>query len=127
MELLINDGGHQKQLYFEVGAKHYPQQRITLRDSSKVNLSATDEQWVITEIARIQNRKRHWRETPISDAPRRRLYSSRPKPRMASRFGLRRVFNGEPRAHSGLDIAVPRGTPIKADAQGSYCPLMTIS
>ena len=37
----------------------------------------------------------------------------------ASRFGLRRIFNGEARApHSGLDVAVPRGRPIKAAAQG---------
>ena len=34
-------------------------------------------------------------------------------------FGLRRIFNGEERnPHSGLDFAVPAGTPIKAPAAG---------
>lgn len=39
--------------------------------------------------------------------------------RLAGRFGLHRFFNGEPRApHASLDVAVARGTPIKASAHG---------
>ncbi len=39
--------------------------------------------------------------------------------RISSPFGLRRFFNGEPRApHSGIDIAVPSGTPVKASQKG---------
>ncbi len=34
-------------------------------------------------------------------------------------FGVRRVYNGTPRGyHSGLDIAAPRGSPVRAAASG---------
>jgi murein DD-endopeptidase MepM/ murein hydrolase activator NlpD len=40
--------------------------------------------------------------------------------RLSSPFGLRRFFNGQERnPHSGLDFAVPAGTPIKAPAAGT--------
>ena len=38
---------------------------------------------------------------------------------LSSPFGLKRFFNGQSRApHSGLDFAVPTGTPIRAPAAG---------
>ncbi len=39
--------------------------------------------------------------------------------RISGRFGNQRVYNGEPRTpHSGMDIAVPVGTPVRAPAAG---------
>ncbi len=39
--------------------------------------------------------------------------------RISGRFGNQRIYNGEPRApHSGMDIAVPVGTPVVAPADG---------
>lgn len=39
--------------------------------------------------------------------------------RISGRFGNQRIYNGEPKApHSGMDIAVPQGTAVKAPAAG---------
>jgi murein DD-endopeptidase MepM/ murein hydrolase activator NlpD len=114
-ELLVGEHGSQNTVAFEVRAKNYPQQHITLKDSSKVTLSAADEARAVAEIATIRQIKLHWRDADDTDGN----FQLPAKGRLASRFGLRRVFNGEPRApHSGLDLAVARGTPIAASAQG---------
>ena len=100
---------------FPVAAKRYAEQHVRLKDSSKVTLLPDDEKRALAEIERIQALKRHWREAEDTDSS----FARPADGRLSSRFGLRRIFNGEPRApHSGLDIAVPRGAPIVAAAEG---------
>ena len=114
--LRVDDGELQRQVEFDVRPKNYPSQHIRLKDSSKVTLSPADEARAVAEIAEIQKLKRHWRDEEADD-----LQFIQPAAgRLASRFGLRRFFNGEARAtHSGLDVAIGRGTPVKATARGT--------
>lgn len=114
-ELRVVRGADEETRSFAVAEKHYPEQRIRLKDSSKVQLSPEDETRALGEISTIQNLKRLWRDDAHTETD----FTLPAKGRLASRFGLRRVFNGEPRApHVGLDLAVPRGTPVKAGAPG---------
>jgi murein DD-endopeptidase MepM/ murein hydrolase activator NlpD len=114
-ELRVNIGGVTKALDFVVNTKSYPEQHITLEDKSKVQLSAADEARADRELAVIQELKHHWRAAQDTDL----AFILPVKGRLAGRFGLHRFFNGEPRApHAGLDVAVARGTPVKASARG---------
>ena len=114
-KLTVDDGSGERKLAFAVSEKRYPEQRITLKDTRRITRADDDAARAVAEIAAIGEIKRHWRETPDTDGD----FSLPAKGRLASRFGLRRYFNGEARApHSGLDVAVGRGTPIGASAPG---------
>lgn len=116
--LRIETNGLQHEVDIVVLPKQYPEQHIRLKDSSKVTLSPDDEARAVAEIAEIQQLKRHWRDTGSDDAVEARFLPPATG-RLASRFGLRRFFNGEARApHVGLDVAIPRGTPVMATARG---------
>jgi murein DD-endopeptidase MepM/ murein hydrolase activator NlpD len=80
-----------------------------------VNLSPENEARVATETAKV----RAVLDSFSSHAPG-TLRLDQPVPgRRSSSFGLRRMFNGESRnPHSGMDIAAPTGTPIKAPLAG---------
>ncbi len=114
-QLRVNVGGVTKALDFVVKPKNYPKQYITLEDTGKVQLSAEDQARADREIAAIRELRRHWRAAQDTDL----AFILPVKGKLASRFGLRRFFNEEPRSpHAGLDVAVARGTPVKASAQG---------
>ncbi|MBI3478890.1 MAG: peptidoglycan DD-metalloendopeptidase family protein [Nitrosomonadales bacterium] len=114
-QLRVKIGDATKTQDFVVKRKHYPEQHITLKDKSKVELSAEDEARAARELAVIKELKRHWREEPHTDL----AFMLPVNGELAGRFGVRRFFNEEPRSpHAGLDVAVASGTPIKASAPG---------
>ena len=102
-------------LNFTVGSKKYQEQHITLKNQRQVNPNPADLKRIDAELAeQIKAYRSFSPGTPsnlILDKP-----VSGP---LSSRFGVRRFFNGEERnPHSGLDFAVPAGTPIKTPANG---------
>lgn len=114
-ELSVKIGDQRKVQYFTVDPKTYPEQRIVMKDKSKVELSAADLARAEREISVIKKLKRHWRDAQNTDL----AFIVPAEGKLAGRFGQRRFFNGEPRApHAGLDVAVASGTPVKASAQG---------
>ena len=114
-ELSVKIGDETKAETFVVNPKDYPEQRITLKDTSKIELSATDLARAQREIADIRALEHHWRVTQDTDL----ALIVPAQGRLASRFGLRRFFNDEPRSpHAGLDVAVASGTPVKSSAGG---------
>ncbi len=118
-QLRVDAIEQERQVDFVVRPKTYPEQHIRLKDSSKVTLSPADEARAVAEIAEIQQLKRHWRSVGAEDAVEAQFVLPA-NGRLASRFGLRRFFNGEARApHSGLDVAIRRGTPVNSTARGT--------
>jgi murein DD-endopeptidase MepM/ murein hydrolase activator NlpD len=114
-ELRAEVDGKKRRIEFAVEPKDYPEQRITLKDKSKVELSPRDLARAEREIAEIKTLKLHWRDTPQTDLD----FIEPVHGEAGSAFGLRRFFNGEPRApHAGMDLVVARGTPVKATAEG---------
>ena len=113
----IKDAQGKRALSFTVGAKEYKAQHITLKNPRQVNPDPDDMKRIEREQAEQAAANRAYRAgvTPSN------LLLDRPVNggRLSSPFGLRRFFNGEERnPHSGLDFAVPSGTPIKAPAAG---------
>ncbi|MFZ2160953.1 MAG: peptidoglycan DD-metalloendopeptidase family protein [Sideroxyarcus sp.] len=114
-ELRVQIGRESGLQEFTVKTKVYPVQRITLMDKSKVDLSPEDLARAGREIAAIKELKRHWRTAQDTDP----AFILPAEGTLGGRFGVRRFFNGEPRApHSGLDVAVKQGMPIRSSARG---------
>ncbi|MBO9330307.1 peptidoglycan DD-metalloendopeptidase family protein [Achromobacter xylosoxidans] len=116
-QVSVSDAQGQRTLSFKVRTKEYAAQRITLKNQRQVEPNPDDLKRIERELAEQSAANRGYRAgvTPSN------LLLDRPVDggRLSSPFGLRRFFNGQERnPHSGLDFAVPAGTPIKAPAAG---------
>lgn len=114
--LKVTVDGRIRSVGFDVRAKRYKEQHIKLKNQSYVNPDPAQQARFEREYkAQITAYERFRPELPSN------VMLDRPVDggRLSSPFGLRRFFNGEERnAHSGLDFAVPKGTPVKAPADG---------
>ena len=107
-------GGPERQLAFDIAPQRYAEQRLNVAPRT-VDLSPENQ-------ARYERERDHQAvvmatfSTPLPA----QLAMQVPVPgRRSSSFGLRRVFNGQPRnPHSGMDIAAPTGTPVAAPLPG---------
>jgi murein DD-endopeptidase MepM/ murein hydrolase activator NlpD len=108
------EGSPTESVRFAVEPVRYAEQRLKVAPG-KVDLSPQD-------LARHEREREHsatvtatWSATAPET-----LRMAQPVPgRRSGSFGLRRVFNDQPRnPHGGMDIAAPTGTPVVAPAAG---------
>ena len=111
-----SESGVPRRVDFTVVPKLYSTQKLKVA-SSKVDLSDDDE-------ARFERERVHMASVlatfsePLPHASMLRM-AAPVSGRRSSSFGLRRVFNGQPRSpHSGMDIAAASGVPVLAPLSG---------
>jgi murein DD-endopeptidase MepM/ murein hydrolase activator NlpD len=111
---VTDSGAGAKAVDFDITDKHYVTQSLKVAPG-KVDLSKEDEERVNREIPHIKAIEATFTDTPPATL---RLRQPIPGVRSSS-YGMRRIFNNEPRnPHTGMDIAAPTGTPVKAPAAG---------
>jgi len=100
---------------FTVTDKTYQSQHITIKNKRMVNPEKRDMERIGREQRQIKKALASWNE----QSPETLRFLLPVEGPMSSPFGLRRFFNEQARKpHSGLDLAAPEGTPIKAPASG---------
>lgn len=103
----------QTELNFNVEEKEYPAQYITIKNKRMVNPNPEDLKRIKADRIPINKALNTWTEQQQIDTD----FIAPVDGRLSSLFGLKRFFNNQPKnPHSGLDIAAPAGTAIKAPA-----------
>ncbi len=111
---ITSASGARSKKRFAVKSHQYPEQRITLKDNSKVTPSPIDMARVSKESAHLKRVKQFRANRLLADQ-----FNWPVSGPISSQFGLRRFFNEQPRRpHGGIDIAAASGTPVLAPADG---------
>lgn len=99
---------------FQIQAKQYKTQHITIKDKNKVDPDDESSQRIGREQAVQRQVKTRFSEGEAQ------LDFIKPVPGVdTGRFGLKRFINNQPRnPHSGMDIAAASGTPVKVTTAG---------
>jgi murein DD-endopeptidase MepM/ murein hydrolase activator NlpD len=114
-QVIVRGTGSRQELKFTIKDKRYASQSLKVAPG-QVNLSPEDLERVNTEKSIIDHALSRWTDEQPAG-----LRMAQPIPGVrSSSFGMRRIFNGESRnPHSGMDIAAPVGTPVKAPLAGT--------
>lgn len=116
LKLKVSTPGGTTEVPFTIQDKSYRTQNITVKNQRHVDPNPTDLKRIAGETKRSDAALSKFTAT---DAPSLQLLSPVEGVRSDS-YGSRRVFNGQPRnPHSGMDIAAPKGTPIRSPAAGT--------
>lgn len=106
--------GSERRIGIDVADKNYATQRLKVKPG-QVDLSKKDLARAESDRGRILAALATFSLEPPATLS---LRQPVPGPRSSS-YGLRRVFNGQPRnPHTGMDIAAATGTPVIAPADG---------
>ena len=111
----VEQGTERTTQRFRVQSKHYPEQHIQITNKRMVNPEKRDMDRIIKESRIMKQAFTNWSESRVGNL---RMDWPVSGP-ISSPFGLTRFFNDQPRKpHSGIDIAAPEGSPIKAPKSG---------
>ncbi|MCF6201732.1 MAG: M23 family metallopeptidase [Hydrogenimonas sp.] len=122
--IFVEPGEHTAKLYlanadavkigFVVKPKNYKEQHLKIKNRRKVEPAPED----LVRIAKERKRKqkaKSFRSSSYADTE----FIWPVSGEISSPFGLKRFLNGLPRSpHSGIDIAAPKGVPVRAAADG---------
>jgi murein DD-endopeptidase MepM/ murein hydrolase activator NlpD len=114
-QVIVRSGDARQEVQFKIGDKQYASQSLKVAPG-QVNLSKADLARVTREKETIEHAMSRW-----TDEQPETLRVPQPIPGVrSSSFGMRRIFNGESRnPHTGMDIAAPVGTPVRAPLAGT--------